>query len=200
MKRVKNLTIAMVITLLATGYGVAQDLVDVFENDNGRYGTRIIESDYSKYKLIYPLKKSESVRVRIFNLKNQLVYSEKIRNNNGFERAYDLSKLPDGQYRFEIWSSRGKISKNIIHRHEVSDLNVSLDKLGEGESFKLIVRGVQKKPVYVDIYDDRTGLIYEDTIESGKDFSRVYSFNPPLDDRVIFRIRQDAVLVEKNIK
>ncbi len=199
MKRVKNLTVAVLFTVLSTGMVIAQDLSEVFEDDNGRENVRLEEFSYARYKLVYPVRNTEVVFVKIYNQNNQLVYSEKIKNKDGFTRPYDISKLPDGKYKFIMKSSNGSIMRDILHKFEKNDLNVSIVGTGTEDSYKLIVRGVSPNPVYVDIYTDKKGLVFEDTIDSGKNFSRVYTFQKKTDN-LTFVVTQKNNSVTKHVR
>jgi len=199
MKRVKNLTVAVLFTVMSTGMVVAQDLSEVFEDDNGRENVHLEESSDARYKLVYPVRNTEIVFVKIYNQKNRLVFSERIKNRDGFTRPYDFRNLPDGKYKFMIKSSGGNVVKDIIHKMNEHDLIISIAETGREGSYKLIVKGVNQDPVYVNIYDERRGLIYGETIDVEKDFSKVYTFEKHVINPT-FIVTQNNNSVSKRVK
>jgi len=199
MKRVKNLTIAVLFTVMSTGMVVAQDLSDIFEYDNGRENVRVETSSYARYKLVYPVRSKEMVNIKIYDQKNQLVFSDRIKNLNGFIRPYDLSYLPDGNYKFMIRSTSGFITRDIVHKAAENDLRISIEETGANDSYKLIVKGVSRNPVSVDIYNKEVGLVFKENIKIGKDFSRIYSFKNKVDN-LTFIVTQNNSSVIKRIK
>jgi hypothetical protein len=88
-----------------------------------------------------------------------------------------------------IRSSSGFITRDIIHKSSANDLAVSILKSKSGDSCKLLVKGVSHNPVFVDIYEYEVGLVFEDTIDIGKDFSRIYSFVDKV-DKLTFVVTQ----------
>jgi hypothetical protein len=199
MKRAKNLTMAVLVTALSTGMVVAQDLSEVFESDNGRTNVRLEESSYAKYKLIYPVRNAGIVYVKIYDQQGQQVFSDRIRNKNGFMKPYDFSNMPDGNYKFMIKSDGGKIITDVVHKLHEDDLNIALGDTGEKDAYRLVVTGVKKDPVYVNIYDYKDQLVFEDIVKVGKNFSRVYSFPENAKD-LTFVVTQNDYSIAKRAK
>jgi hypothetical protein len=199
MNRVKNFTAAVLLAVLGTGMVVAQDLSEVFESDNGRHEVRLEEVSGAVYRLVYPVRSAGFVFVKIYNRENQLIYSDRIKNRNGFTRPYDFTGLPDGNYNFQIWSGSGKISRNLILRNPVNHLDVAVEETKNPESYRLIVKGVTREPIYVDIYDENEELVYGETLDVDKDFSRIYSFEKRVDNPV-FIVTQRNESVSKSVK
>jgi len=199
MKKVKNLTMAVLITALSTGMVTAQDLSEVFESDNGRTNIRLEESAFAKYKLVYPVRSAGIVYVKIYDQDNQLVFSDRIKNKDGFMRPYDFSNLPDGNYKFMIQSDGGQIVTDIVHKLHQYDLDISVADTADKDAYQLLVTGVKKDPVYVSIYDKKDHLVYEDVVNVGKNFTRIYAF-PELADDLTFVVTQNNYSVAKRAK
>lgn len=190
---------AVLVTALSTGMVVAQDLSEVFESDNGRNNIRLEESAFARYKLVYPVHTAGTVYIRIYDQEGQQVFSDRIKNKNGFMRPYDFSKLPDGNYKFMIQSNGGKIITEIIHKLHRNDLNISVGDAGEKGAYQLVVRGVKKDPVYVSIYDKKDELVYEDVVKVGKNFSRIYSFPDKAED-LTFVVTQNNTSIARRAR
>lgn len=199
MKRVKNLTMAVLVTALSTGMVMAQDLSEVFESDNGRAHIRLEESSATRYKLVYPVRTAGIVYVKIYDQDNQLVFSDRIRNKDGFMRPYDFSDMPDGNYKFTIQSAGGQVTTDIVHKQYKNDLDISVADTDEKDAYRLVVKGVKNDPVYVNIYDQKDRLVYEDVVKVGKNFSRIYAF-PELNADFTFVVTQNNYSVAKRAK
>jgi hypothetical protein len=202
MRRVKNITIAVVITVISTGWAIAQE-VSTSEMEASKRIPESIQVLYefdARYKLVYPVKKTEQVRIRIYDDENRLLLSEKVENHEGFMKSYDFSNLSDGMYTINIQSPSGIISKEVYHKYQKNDIDFSVERDPENKSFRLVVSGVQKETVYIDIMDEKSVKIYEDTVEVGKSFSRTYRFKGKVPENVLFRVSSANSSLTKEVR
>ena len=44
----------------------------------------------------------ETVKVRIYNFQGEMIYNEKVKEDEVISKRYNLTKLPDGYYYFEV--------------------------------------------------------------------------------------------------
>ncbi len=202
MRRVKNITLAVLVTVIGTGWAVAQE-VSTSEMEASKSipeSIQVVPEIDARYKLVYPVKKTEQVRIRIYDDENHLLLSEKVENHKGFMKSYDFSNLSDGMYTINIQSPSGVISKEVYHRFQSNDIDFSVERNPDNESFRLVVSGVRKEPVFVDIMDDNRVRIYEDTIEVGKSFSRTYRFKGRVPQNVLFRVSSANSSITKEVR
>jgi hypothetical protein len=202
MRRVKNITMAVLITVIGTGWAMAQE-VSTSEMEASKKipeSIQVVPEFDARYKLVYPVKKTEQVRIRIYDDENHLLLSEKVENHKGFMKSYDFSNLSDGMYTINIQSPSGVISKEVYHRYQRDDIDFSVERNPDNESFRLVVSGVRKDPVFVDIMDENRERIFEDTIDVGKSFSRTYRFKGRVPENVLFRVSSKNSSLTKEVR
>ena len=115
-----------------------------------------------------------------------ILYQETIKNAGDYTKNFDLTKLPNGEYYFEVNKS---FEINTIP-FSVKNSEVTLDKAEETIAFRPFVTSnknivkvsnlsLKKKPLEVNIYFDsnESELIYEETIEGTQNISRTFSLN-----------------------
>jgi len=202
MRRVKNITMAVLVTVISTAWVKAQE-VSTSEMEASKEipeSIQVVPEFDARYKLVYPVKKTEQVRIRIYDDENRLLLSEKVENHKGFMKSYDFSNLSDGMYTINIQSPSGVISKEVYHRYQKDDIDFSVERNPDNESFRLVVSGVRKEPVFVDIMDENRERIYEDTVDVGKSFSRTYRFKGRVPENVLFRVSSANSSVTKEVR
>ena len=202
MRRVKNITMAVLVIVISTGWAMAQE-VSTSEMEASKKipeSIQVVPEFDARYKLVYPVKKTEQVRIRIYDDENHLLLSENVENHKGFMKSYDFSNLSDGMYTINIQSPSGIISKEVYHRYKKNDIDFSVERDPENKSFRLVVHGVLKEPVYVDIMDEKSVKIFEDTVDIGKGFSRTYRFDGILPENILFRVSSANNSVTKEVR
>lgn len=202
MRRVKNITMAVLVIVISTGWAMAQE-VSTSEMEASKKipeNIQVVPEFDAHYKLVYPIKKTEQVRIRIYDDENHLLLSENVENQKGFMKSYDFSNLSDGMYTINIQSPSGVISKEVYHRYQKDDIDFSVERNPDNESFRLVVSGVRKDPVFVDIMDENRERIFEDTIDVGKSFSRTYRFKGRVPENVLFRVSSTNSSVTKEVR
>lgn len=202
MRRVKNITIAVLVTVISAGWASAQG-VSTSEMESSikiPENVQVVPELDSRYKLVYPIKKTEQVRIRIYDSENHLLLSEKVENHVGFMKSYDFSNLSDGIYTINIQSPSGIVSKEVYYRYLKNDIDFYVEKDPYNKAFRLVVKGVKKDPVYVDIMDEESEKIFEDTIDVGKSFSRTYRFKGKMPENIFFRVSSADRSVTKEVR
>lgn len=114
------------------------------------------------------------------------LYSETIKNSGDYIKSFNLTKLPDGDYFFEIDK---RLEVKIMH-FTVLESVVSFEKDNETIVFKPLVTSdenlvsvsklsLNKQPLEINIYFENNGseLIYSETIENTQEIKRTYSLN-----------------------
>ena len=199
MKRVKNLTLAALITVIGAGVVVAKDGVTstTFKGDGSQ--VHLVQGKEARYRLIYPVKEKGTIKVKLYNSQNDLLLSDRLDTKEGFIRPYDLSELPQGKYRMVIWEGEKKFSHELNLNGSSKPLSVSFDRIGDAASYKLVVKGVDASPVYVDIFG-REGSLVADRITVGKDFSRVYTFKELSNEDLVLKVSHNDEVFVSGIK
>ena len=129
-------------------------------------------------KLLYKGAEQNDVKILIFNENDRVVFSEKIKNTDGFVRPYNFSKLPEGNYRIQIIDNAGSKTEQVAYNGENQ---INRNKLihvarisGTAGKFVLSVPNQQKETLTVTIYGDNNVLYSENEIVTG-DFARIYN-------------------------
>lgn len=202
MRKVKNITMAVLVIVISAGWATAQEVSTSEMEASIRIpeNVQVVPELDSRYKLVYPIKKTEQVRIKIYDNENHLLLSEKVENHEGFMKSYDFSNLSDGIYTINIQSPSGIISKEVYHRYQKNDIDFSVERDKDNKAFRLVVRGVRKDPVYVDIMDEESEKIFEDTIDVGKSFSRTYRFKGKVPENIFFRVSSADRSVTKEVR
>lgn len=202
MRRIKNISIAVLIIVIGAGWATAQEAStsEMEASKKMPENVQVVTELNSHYKLVYPVKKTEQVRIRIYDSENHLLLSEKVENQEGFMKSYDFSNLSDGMYTINIQSPSGIISKEVFHRYKKNDIDFSVERDPVNKSFRLVVSGVRKEPVYVDIMNEKNIMIFEDTVDVGKSFSRTYRFKGRLPENILFRVSSANSSVTKEVR
>jgi flagellar hook assembly protein FlgD len=141
------------------------------------------------FKLLYKGDEQSDVQVFILNEDNQIVFREKIRATDGFVRPYNFSKLPHGNYSFELVDNNGRRQTEQVSyqlRREQKIMHVA--RLG-GTADKFIVSvpndGATK--LSITIYDDSNRVLYSANESVSGDFAQVYNIQGN-DGNVTFEI------------
>lgn len=165
----KLLTVAAVLVSAGMFAGVGED------NPTSASGVAVMRKDGNKFHLIYKAESTTNVKVSIFNAKNRLVYSETLKDVDGFLRPYDFSELPEGEYTISISDgSTKKVEKVDYRAGKVSKL-VNVLKVGGAEN-KFLVTAVGKGKEYltVNIFDRNDRLLHTEARLTTGDFAQVY--------------------------
>lgn len=151
-----------------------------------------------KVELTYLSEGYCKVKVNIYDKNGEKVYVDAISNPKSFKKSYDLSKLPAGEYEFEI-IDRDRV---VVEKVSVSDgseskiLKATVIK-EQGGKFKVLVHGKIADPVAVNIYDKRGKLVYGDLIDHSQSFTKVYDLSKSVTKDIVFEITQNGqVLAE----
>jgi flagellar hook assembly protein FlgD len=128
-------------------------------------------------RLLYKGEKQTDVKVYILNEENEIVFTEKIRSTDGFIRPYNFSKLPQGNYSFELIDNSG--------RRQVEQVNYKLERqpktmhvvqvAGTTDKFVLSIPNEGSSNVSITIYDDLNRIMHTEKQTVTGDFARVYN-------------------------
>lgn len=130
----------------------------------------------SMIKLFYKGTKSADVKVAIYNSSNMLVFSETIRNVDGFVRPYNFSSLREGVYSIELTGENGRQVERVNYTlGKVEKLANVLHIAGEQSKYMLTVSNKGKDAITVKIYDAKGNMVYKQTEEVDGDYARIYN-------------------------
>jgi hypothetical protein len=138
--------------------------------------------------------KSDVVKVKIFNKVGKVVYQETIKGSAAFNRPYNFSSMPYGEYTIEVKNSEGLTRETFMH-NEASAANISegafdFIKVIPGKkdnSYDLVFIGNEKGKVSVEIFDGET-LIFEETVNQTGSFKKSYLISKAVVKEISFRV------------
>ncbi|MFZ6014203.1 MAG: hypothetical protein ACOYXT_27925 [Bacteroidota bacterium] len=142
----------------------------------------------SMIKLLYKGAKPGTVKVTIYDNKNVVVFTEILRNLEGFMRPYNFSSLPEGEYAIELATDEGKQVEKVNYFAGKVERVAKLVKLaGGGQKFMLSVPNKQDDVLTIRIFDEAGAAIYDSKETIKGDFAKVYDLNK-VTGKVLFEI------------
>jgi hypothetical protein len=128
------------------------------------------------FKLYYKGSQQADVKVSILDAGNHLVFSETIKDVDGFVRPYNFSHLPEGDYTIKISDKNGRMIENITYKQEKSEaLSHLLKVAGTNAKYLLTVVNKEQGDVTIRIYDNSNNVIYNKKEAVSSDFARIYN-------------------------
>ena len=141
--------------------------------DNPRI-TMAVMKNGSTFKLFYKGAEQSDVKVLILNDENQIVYSEKISNTDGFARPYNFSNLPEGHYSIQVKDKAGVRTETVNHQTIREEKAMHLLRLDGTSKYVLSVPNDGKEDLSIMIFNDLNQVLYESRERVSGDFARIY--------------------------
>ena len=168
----KTLSILAAITIFSTTL-----FANNIDNPNAATGMAIMKNG-TTVKLFYKGTKQTDVKVSIYNAANTLVYSETIKNVDGFVRPYNFTNLEEGEYSIELLGENGRQVERVIYKlGKVQKLANVMHVTGEPNKYILTVANKGQDVLTIKIYGDKGVLLYSKTEEVNGDFAQVYNLD-----------------------
>lgn len=142
----------------------------------GASGTAVIKKDASTFRLIYKSENEADVRVSIYDDKDQLVYSEKVNNTDGFTRPYNFENLGEGEYTIAIENGSKKQVEKVSYRAPKVTKVLNVVKMSSDEGkYVVMAAGQGDELISVAIYDGEHNLVHKSLEATKGNFSKVYN-------------------------
>lgn len=189
MRNTINHTLALIILSCATV---------VFAADSASMSTSclIVSEDESLYRVIFQAAKEENVTVQLFNDQQESLYKEDIQSS-AFNKKYDLSSLPYGDYTLEVKSGGYVYSEQLT----LGDLSSFQFNLEQKEDKKVSLVGSKKEGKNMTLYilNDEKDVIYKEQFDQDTQIHKKYNFQELKGDRVTFLLyHADLLITEKD--
>ncbi len=144
--------------------------------DNPGSSMAVLKSG-STFKLLYKGASNTDVKILILNDDNEIVFSEKIKNEGGFLRPYNFTELPEGDYHFQLTDINGRQTEKVNYRKGSNSKVAHLLRVGgNNEKFILSVPNKGTDILTVTIYDAENTVLYTEREKVTGDFGKVYTF------------------------
>jgi 5-hydroxyisourate hydrolase-like protein (transthyretin family) len=124
-------------------------------------------------KVFYKGSSSSNVKIKIFNAEAQEVYSETIVKTDGFVRPYNISQLPQGNYRIEMTDGASEYRENITVSPARQPMFHVLPMKESAGKFLLLVAKVPNSEVTVTVYNRDGVQVHKQVNKANEDFAQV---------------------------
>ena len=126
-------------------------------------------------KLYYKGSAETNVKVSIINESGDIVYSEVLKNVDGFVRPYNLASIPAGEYAIEVSDQYTVYKEKVtIGRQAKAELAKLYRVSGEEGKYLLTIPSREAKDISVRILADDK-VIYDEVQAITADFARIYN-------------------------
>lgn len=166
---------------------------------NGENGTKIISDSSAVFKVYYSKPIVAKVKVSIFNAEGKKVFTESIKNENGFVRPYNMSSLPAGTYTFQIDDKNEVETFEFVYAEveEQEEAIVANVVRMEDDKFFLGVSSTNSNTVQIDIYNDRDEVIYSAEEVVANQFGQLYNLNSVKSNGFTLVVKHNGNIVKK---
>lgn len=135
------------------------------------------ELEHGKVQLTYLGKAPEKLSIHIYNEEDREIFKETIKSKRGVRKPYDISRLPYGEYRFEVRVANELVVHKVKHNAPEYPGNVKLLVAPIEESkIRIMVMGPEYKDFKLLIYDQyRNKILFEESIKQSGNVGRVFN-------------------------
>jgi len=127
----------------------------------------------SSIKLFYKAPEQSTVRVTIYNSIGNLVYSETLKEVDGFMRPYNFDKMPYGDYRIVVNNGSSRRTEHVHYSLEGIAHMASMVRLEDGKKYLLVVPNRSDDRLTISVTNDRGDTLHTSKHELQGDFSTV---------------------------
>ncbi|MEI9920672.1 MAG: hypothetical protein WDO14_18050 [Bacteroidota bacterium] len=172
----KFITLTITLTVLSCTLMFANGTDDGKKSSASASGAAVIKNGESTFRVIYKSEKEADVRVSILNDKDELVYSEKVNNTDGFTRPYNFESIGEGDYTISIEDGTKKQLEKVSYRAAKVTKTLNVLKLQSEEGKYLIMAAGQgNELITVSIYDGQNNLVHRSYESTRGNFSKLYN-------------------------
>lgn len=143
------------------------------EEPRSSSGIAVVKKGATAFKLIYKSELASDVMVRIYNDRKDLVFSETIKNSDGFIRPYDFAKLGEGEYTIKVENGTNWLMEKVQYNYVSPRLVAHLTRVADGKLL-LSVPGYGDDVLSINVLNDQGETIkhYENKVSG--DFAEVF--------------------------
>lgn len=160
----KKLILSFIVAL-TVGAAMAND-------PTSKTGTALIKNG-SVVKLFYKGTTQATVKVSILNERGALVFTETVRNTDGFSRPYNFSDLQYGAYTVEVDNG---VSRNIEHVDYSTQGIVkfaTVIKLKDENRYMLLVPNKSSEKLHITVLDSEGNKVHSSVRRLSGDFGTI---------------------------
>lgn len=143
--------------------------------DSTAHRVGIIPKGDHVYNLIYKASEVGNVKISIYSSQGNLVYSEIIRQVNGFYRPYNFKDLSYGKYTLQVDDLKGSSKSVVNHQKADSQLAVRIMKVPNQENKYLVTATGKDEQFQLHIYNAINQIVHKEFISMAGNFAQLYS-------------------------
>jgi hypothetical protein len=114
--------------------------------------------DTQKYRVSFEAPSKENVKVLLYNEQDQLIFSEVVRDTEGFQRVYDISDIAVGTYSLKVRSNSFSYEESLVKEGWKGE-GLIISRAMDG---KVAVLGDVDEDFSLSILDEDGELLYTD--------------------------------------
>ena len=143
-------------------------------NPGAAAGVAVVNTG-TTFKLYYKAASESNVKISIFNEEGKMVFTEVLKNIDGFVRPYNLSTAPAGEYTVEVSDQNTThVEKIMIGEQREAKLASLNPVIGEDGKYLLTVPSTEAKDISIRILADNK-LVYDEVVAISSNFARIYN-------------------------
>lgn len=193
----KIITLTLTLTVLSCTVMFANGTDEGKKASASASGAAVIKNGENVFRVIYKSEKEANVRVAIFNDKDELVYSEKVNNTDGFTRPYNFENLGEGDYTIAIEDGTRKQVEKISYRAPKITKTLNVLRLTSDDTRYLVMAAGQgNELITVSIFDGEHNLLHRSYESTKGDFSKLYNLKE-VKGHVTFELSNENSEVKK---
>jgi hypothetical protein len=149
-----------------------------------------VRSFYQKVRVSFS-EPMEKVFISILDAQGVQLVKTKYKTKEPVTVPYDLSKLPEGDYKVKVQTEDEIAIYDIktIEKKVIKAPLMAYGKFQDNNTINLLVVGLEKPGVTVDIYNELNQKIKSDFIDQPEGFSKNYRFVNQKAEKVYFHIK-----------
>lgn len=132
--------------------------------------------DQTKVQLLYGLKPTGTVTVKIFDVNNFLIQKDRIVSDEAFAKYYDFSRLAPAKYTVEVSDSKGGVNRmeiDLSTKVAAPVIYSTVEKTEDGKH-KLLVNSLLSTDMSIMIFENDK-LIHEEKVSDVTGFQKLYN-------------------------
>ena len=132
-------------------------------------------SGSSLFKVFYSSYMKGDVKISILDKAGRSVFSEKIKQTDGFIRPYNFNGLKNGEYVITLQTNEGTKSELVNYNGDKIEKFVNIVKLTEDGKYLLSARTESSDKISVSIYNHNNELVFEQDKSFEGEFAEVFN-------------------------
>jgi flagellar hook assembly protein FlgD len=141
-------------------------------------GPRVVvinQKESGIFKVIYEGVKAGKVTLKIYNQNGSVLFSETLKNVDGFIRPVNFKAMDAGEYTIEVTDASGKQVQKIDYTIENKISSVHVAKIGGEDKYLLAVANENSEEINVRIFDGDNNLVHNESMVVNGNFGLVYN-------------------------